>query len=1126
MCGTPLDEVPRPQAEERKTVTVLFCDLVGFTARSDRADPEDVRATLRPYHTRLRKEIERFGGTVEKFIGDAVMAVFGAPVAHEDDAERAVRSALRITRSIEELNEEHRELDLAVRVGIDTGEAVVALSARPQEGEGIVTGDVVNTASRLQGVAPIGGIVVGEATYRSTKDVFEYEELDAVQVKGKAEPIPIWRALAARSRFGVEVDQKTTTPLVGRAYELEMLKNTYLRALRESSVQLVTVTGEPGVGKTRLLAEFSLFVDEQPEIVYWRQGRCLPYGDGITFWALGEVVKAHAGIFESDGPEEARAKIARTVATLVEDPTDADWIQARLAPLVGAETDADGSVDREETFAAWRRFLEGVAGQRPLVVVFEDLHWADDAMLEFIEHLVDWSTGFPLLVVCTARPELFERRTGWGGGKRNSTTIALAPLTEEETSILFSALLSDAMLPPDTQTALLERAGGNPLYAEEFVRMLMDRGILERRNGEVAISHDAEFPLPDSVQALIAARLDTLPKERKSLLHDGAVVGKVFWSGAVASMGGLGERTVRQGLHELSRKELVRPARTSSVKDQAEYSFWHLLVRDVAYSQIPRAARAAKHRAAAEWIEAMAGDRVADQADLLAHHYGQALELARAAGDQGEVRELEPVTARFLVIAGDRALNLDVSKAESLYQQALQLLPPSELSRALVLMKAARTAEFGGRTSEAEHAYLAAIEAFRSMADERGRGEVLTFLSSFLFFRGETERAQAVAAEAVEVLERLPEGPELAEAYIQRGGRDMLAGRHEPALDSIERGLELARRMGIPRALVRGLDLRGSCRCDLGDLGGIDDLREALRLSLELGLTREAATTYVNLGDIVWFTEGPEAGLNNDRTGIQLAEARGQVQVAMWLRGESVWMLFDAGHWDELLESADGIAGWERERGAGQLTAMVLPFRAKVLARRGNLEEAASLKEDYLDLARSVRDPQILVPALGTAAFTEWQVGRKAEAVSLVAELEEATRETPALFRSWELPDVVRILEDAGEVALTDRFLEGLQAPTARERYVVLTARAVRAEARGKVEEALAMYHEAAGSWGMFGHLLEHGQTLLGAGRCLLALGQSAGAGLRLEEAREVFAGLGATLQIEETDAVVARLRR
>ncbi|MGI8478330.1 MAG: AAA family ATPase, partial [Gaiellaceae bacterium] len=651
-CATSLVEAPTP-GEERKTVTVLFCDLVGFTARSDQADPEEVRATIAPYHRMLRSEIERFGGTVEKFIGDAVMAVFGAPVAHEDDAERAIRAGLRI---LEVLGADGDDA-LSVRIGINTGEAVVTLGARAEQGEAIVTGDVVNTASRLQGAAPVDAIVVGEATFDATAHLFEFEALDAVTVKGKSDPLPIWRPLAARSRFGVDLHDTDTTAFVGREDELAMLTGALRRATRAESCQLVTIVGEPGVGKSRLVAELLRHVDELDELISWRQGRCLPYGEGITFWALGEIVKAHCGILESDGPAEAVQKLEIALGPILEED-DRPWVSARLKPLVGIETDNSGEVAQTELFQAWRSFVEAVAVTGPLVLVFEDLHWADEALLGFIEHLGEFSLTAPIVVVCTARPELFERHAEWGAGQRNAATVSLPPLTETETSVLIAGLLSNAVLPAEIHEVVLERSGGNPLYAEEFVRMLKDRGLLERSGRSWTLTADREIPLPATVQALIAARIDTLAPDRKALLHDASVIGKVFWPGAVAAIGSTDEQQVRDGLHELARKELIRPSRASSVRDQPEYAFRHLLVRDVAYSQIPKASRGAKHLAAAAWIEEMSGERSIDHAEVLAHHYVEALHLGGEGVDEDSIRSR---AASFMRFAAKRATTVDAA---------------------------------------------------------------------------------------------------------------------------------------------------------------------------------------------------------------------------------------------------------------------------------------------------------------------------------------------------------------------------------------------------------------------------------------------------------------------------------
>jgi len=1124
-CATPLPAVAPSAGEERKLVTVLFCDLVGFTARSDNADPEDVRATLRPYHARLRQEIERFGGTVEKFIGDAVMAVFGAPVAHEDDAERAVRAALRIVEAIADLNGETPGLDLAVRVGINTGEAVVALGARPLEGEGIVTGDVVNTAARLQTVAPVGGIVVGEVTYRATGDLISYEALPPVDVKGKAASLPIWLAVGARSRFGVDVEQGSEAPFVGRDRELALLQQTFERAVGDPSVQLVTVAGEPGVGKTRLLWELRGFVDDLPDLVFWRQGRCLPYGEGITFWALGEMVKGQAGILESDTPQQAAEKIEAAVDAVVEDRVQGDWLRVRLGALVGA---ADGgedhtqTADRDETFTAWRTFLEAVAARRPLVLVFEDLHWADQAMLEFVEYLVEWSTDVPLLVVCSARPELYERHPGWGGGKRNSTTVSLSPLSDQDTSRLLSALLSQAVLPAEVQTTLLERAGGNPLYAEEFVRMLSDRGFLERHGRTLRLTADrASIPLPESVQSLIAARLDTLPAARKALLHDASVVGKVFWSGALASMGRVDDRTVRDGLHELARKELVRTTRVSSMKEQAEYSFWHALVRDVAYGQIPRAQRAAKHRAAAVWIEEIAGERAGDQAELLAYHAEQAMQLTAATGASPDPADVER-TIRFLTLAGDRALRLDVRKAHEFFQRALDLAGPDHPEHPTLLIKSTDAAWALGAAPwpAVEAAMTQAIDELRDLGRTLEAGAALRTLALYLRVQGETDRGEAILDQAIQSLESHGETPELASAYATRAGNDMLAGRIEECLRWTERCIDLAERLELPEIHVRALQYRGIVRILTGDPEGLEDLRQSLRTCLELGLGPETATAYVNVAD--WTSEMEHAGkgLELYLEGIVFAERRGQLATAAWMRGETTWRLFDLGEWDEVIRTADELEEWSRSRGMSQPVVIALTMKALVLVNRGEVSGAAAAMDVVLPAAREIKDTQVYIPALTTAALVAVAQDRRSDLHDVIEELDGAVGLHPST-QGYAAPWITPPLIAAGELRRAAEWCAFAETPPpsfAAAKWGLAMARAQLAEAEDRLEEALEGYGRAALGWEEMGYRVSRVQCLFGLGRCLARLGRSSEALEALREARVAFAGMGARPAVAEVD--------
>jgi class 3 adenylate cyclase/tetratricopeptide (TPR) repeat protein len=1080
-CGHEL-AVGVQAGEERKVVSVLFVDLVGFTSGADGADPEDVRATLRPYHERVKADLERFGGTVEKFIGDAVMAVFGAPVAHEDDAERAVRSALRILETIEELREEG--LDLAVRAAVTTGETVVALGARPERGEGIVTGDVVNTAARLQSAAPVGGVLVDETTMRSTTAAIRYEDHAPVDAKGKAAAIPAWRAREARSRIG-QPETATVTPFVGREHERTLLIETFMRAERESSVQLVTIVGEPGIGKSRLVTELRTTLDERPDMTTWRHGRCLPYGEGITFWALGEIVKAEAGILESDDQQEAASKLDGMLADLFPDAGEHAWFHARLGPLVGVGEDS-GAASREESFTAWRRFLEELAARHACVLVLEDLHWADAALLEFVEHLVDWSTPVPLLLLCTARPELFERRSSWGGGKRNATTISLSPLSTEESGRLLQLLLDRTLLPAETQSALLERAGGNPLYAEQFARMLQERGSIEG------------LAVPESVQALMTARMDTLRPELKALLHDAAVVGRIFWSGALAAMGDRDPATVRGDLNELVHREFVRPVRVASIDGEQEFSFWHALVRDVAYGQIPRGPRADKHVAVAAWIERTAGERVEDHAEILVHHYGEALGLASAAGDARP--GLESDLARFLVLAGDRAMHLDVEAAETHYRRALALLQSDERARAVVLTKLAEALVIRGDSEEAIASYESAAASLQGR-DHRAAGGAMWALSRALWGRGRVDEANELGDRALALLERYP-GAELVAAYGSSAHRAAIGGRSEAASVLAEKGLALADELGVAD-VVAHLQARATIRGYAGDPRCLEDAREAKELGLRLGLGRGTAVAMNNYAESLYYFESAGAGRAEWDEAIAFARARGLTGAEVWFRCERLRALLHMGAWDELGSEAGEVGRWMDAHGwaGGQAEVIARIQVADMLVHRGALTEATAEADTLVPNARASGDPQVLVPGLTVAAVVASARGELEQARAHVIELEELTRDSPA-WRGYCLAWPARIAAAAGRPELIDAFLSGANEAPGWNTCARRSALAVLAETRGRVEEAATFYREAIDAWTAWGSLVERGYALLGVGR----LGDASA----LREGQSIFAGLGA----------------
>ncbi len=1074
-------------------MSVLFCDLVGFTASAEHADPEDVSARLRPYYARVRREIERYGGNVEKFVGDAVMAVFGAPVAHEDDAERAVLAGLRVLEAIAELNAAQPNLDLNVRIGINSGETVVDRGARPELGEGIVAGDVVNTAARLQSAAPVGGIAVGELTYRQTERLFDYEQLEPVQVKGKTEPVAIWRPHAVRQ----QPVAARTGGLVGREAELEQLQQALERTLREQAGRLLTVVGEPGIGKSRLLLEFRAQAEGLPAPLIWLRGHCLPYGDGIAFWALGEIVKAHAGIFESDTAEAAANKLD----AVLPDVEERAWLRARLLPLLGIDSGQPAS--REESFTAWTTFLAAIAGEGGVIVI-EDLHWADLALLGFLSQLDERIGGIPLLVICTTRPELHDCGSTLAEGG-DSETITLAPLSEQETDQLVSALIPQSVS-EQTRRAILERANGNPLFAEEMVRLLADTNLLGQGLADV--------PVPQSLQTLIAARLDTLPADRKSLLQDAAVVGHVFWPTALSAVGSRDGDHVELGLRELARKELIRPSEDRSMEGESAYAFWHILVRDVAYAQISRTGRANRHQAAAEWLEQRAGGRVEDVAQVIAHHYLAALDLARAARLDERVEELEEGAIRYLPLGAARALPLDVESAETALAKALELASADHPARAMLLERWAEAAEQQGRIQEAKSALEEAIDLYDERGDEVARGRALTVLSHLLQRLGDRRR-EDVMAKALEVLGEQPAGPERVAAYSQLAARRYVGGSYRESIAAADEALALAGELGLDPP-ARALGFRGGSRACLGEREGLMDMRRGLELALEQGRGRDAAVVYANLSIELHQYDGPQAALDKCLEGTEFSERRGITAFTASLAGQSTNYLLELGRVDEALEQAREAASRAEAAGAVPELIETRSVELRVLAERGLLDEGGRRASDALiAAARNAGEPQQLASALAVGALVHADQPEKAK--DLLVELERIPGLHADQAYVTQLTELVRGANAVGDRELAARLIDGVEDRIPLFAHTLCACRAQLAEAGGDYAKAAAQYAESVERWRAFRRVPEVGYALLGLGRCLHKSSRD-GAGA-LSEARELFSSLGYEPAMAQTRA-------
>jgi class 3 adenylate cyclase/tetratricopeptide (TPR) repeat protein len=1015
-CGTAVSARP---GEERKVVTVLFADIVDSTSHTDERDPEDVRAALGPQIARMRQELERYGGTFEKYVGDAVMAVFGAPVAHEDDPERAVRAALAI-----------RDALSGVRVAVATGEAVVSLAATPGTGEGIATGDVVTTTFRLQEAAEAGTVLVGESTYRATQPAVEYGPRRLLQARGKQNQVVAYEAKRALSDIRSSYEGRPLAPLIGRREELSLILDTIARARRDRTVQLVTLVGVPGIGKSRLAWELERAVAGDPGLVTWRRGRCLPYGDGVTFWALGEMVKAQAGILESDPAAAVEAKLGRAVRDLVADPRQATWVENHLRRLVALE--APTGERREEAFTAWRGFFEALAEWGPLVLLFEDLHWADEGLLDFLDHLADWATGVPIVLLCTARPEVLERRPSWGA-RANAATIALPPLNDSETDTLVGHLLRQSEVPMELRDALGSRAEGNPLYAEEFVRMLVDRGLLYRGVGDWQL-RSGELPLPESVQGIVAARLDALRPDEKATLRDAAVIGRGFWPGAAAAVSGLDDEVVESALFSLERKELVRRLSGSSIASELQYSFHHAIVRDVAYNTIPRVERARKHRLAAEWIESLG--RREDHSETIAHHYLSALEYAR--GSNQPIDAFAERARAALRAAGERALGLNApAPAARYFAGAIELTPDGDPERPALLFQRAKALYRTGHPDEKllEEAHRALHEA----GDVERAAECLAILGDVHWRRGDPDR-DAAFGQLEQAIGGLTK-PSYAKAYALSELARMRNAASEPRTAAAlgAEALAIVDELDLRELRVSVLTTTGIARALTGDDGGIDDLRRSVEAGVEIG-SPESVRAYYNLGAMLGLSGQLLPSFDALAEGRKLAQRFGDAAWIAWYEAERLYEQYWRGDWDEALKLADDIGAGADAAASVKLDAALV--RSWIALARGDGGEALGSLRRAHAFAREAPDPQNLLPVLASLARATAELIDADAAAGFVDELLEAFAQRPSPPGYW----VFDLAVASRRLGRGDRALEPIRSSAPSTRWLEAALAMVRGD--------------------------------------------------------------------------------
>jgi class 3 adenylate cyclase/tetratricopeptide (TPR) repeat protein len=1119
-CGEPLGAGGR---QERKFATALFADLVGSTALTEREDPEIVQALIARTFERLSAEIARHGGLVEKFMGDGLLALFGVPRVHEDDAERAVRAGFEMLAVLSELNRtfaEEGRPELAMRIGVEAGEVLVDQDRVSGPRDRMLVGDAVNVASRLQAVADPGQVIVGAAVYAATKEAIEYRELPWLDLKGKAEPVPAWRALRVRAKQRGERPQLgMEARLVGRDEELTVLTESFRRVQGEGRPALVTVIGPAGVGKSRLIRELEGHVESLSEIVYWRRGRCLAYGNA-SYSALADTIKAQCEILEDDTAETALRKVDAAVYELFGDTA----IVPQVAALVGAGE--PGSFARDELFEAWRRFLERLAARYPLVLALEDIHWADDGLLDFIEHVADWAQG-PILIATLARPELFERRPAWGGGKRNAASIYLDPLSPVESTAMLDDLLSSS-LPEDLAGSIVALSEGNPLYVEEIVRKLIDDGVLratEASRWEVA-KPVAEVELPRSVQGLIASRLDGLPEDEKRLLQDAAVVGRVFWTGAVMALTGQDLAATRDALGRLRVKELVVPNDPSSFSDEYEFAFRHALIRDGAYESLPKALRVEKHRQVAAWALARAGDRTEEIAGLMATHLLEALGYADDLGEAGPVRqELAADTYRWSRAAGDRAAALWLMPdAQRWYDRALELaerleapaLERAELTRSLIL------AGFGDSRGETLRRCEQALDLFERAGDERGVGWAHSWLVLPFFQSGDEEQAFEHGDAALATLEPLGDTRELAEALRILGQIHWRVGNSEASETCSRRAADIAARVGAP-------DIRAAAMQDLAvELSqsnrtseAISTMELAFRLALEANDRNNLQRAYNNHASILqdYANDLPRARAVA-LEGLELARRTGGVGWIAWIEGTLGDIAFLTGDLEEAEVLNRGSLEKAIESGDEPLEKMRRTVVAAIELLRGRPDEAVASLARALAIMPAMREPQHEIrEAWVSATIARYVRGDEADAV---AQLRRATDLAGRYMVDQDpqaLLDLVRLSLRRGDTAEAEEVravLDRGQAPFARACLVAAEGLLATDPAAGA-----APLRTAAERLDALGIRVMRAQVLLDLGRTQRAAGEDSTA--VFEQARDLLVACDARLFVPEAEEELRR---
>jgi predicted ATPase/class 3 adenylate cyclase len=1121
-CGAQLQEgVERPAVPaapagapvaERRLVTVLFADLVGFTSLSETQDSEVVRELLSRYFETCRRVVELYRGTIEKFIGDAVMAVWGAPVATEDDAERAVRAALELVTAVQALGEEVGAPTLRARAGVLTGEAAVTLGA---EGEGMVAGDIVNTASRFQSAAPPGAVFVGEATRRATEQAVVYEHGGSHELPGKSGLVPLWRAMRVVSGSrGTLKAEGLEPPFVGRDRELRLLKELFHASAEERKAHLVSISGIAGIGKSRLFWEFYKFVDGLPQRTLFHRGRCLAYGEGVTYWALADMVRMRCRIAEDEEPASGLAKLQSTLVEFVPNEEERRFVEPRLVHLLGLG-ERQGS-EREELFGAWRLFFERLSDADPVVMVFEDMHWADPSLLDFVEYLLEWARDHPLYVITLTRPELSERRPTWGASLRTFSSLYLEPLSEQAMQELLSGFVPG--LPPELRARILARAEGVPLYAVETVRMLLDRGLLVQEGSVYRpVGAIETLEVPETLHALIAARLDGLTAEERRLIQDGAVWGKTFTREALSAISGLDESQLEPLLAGLVRKEVLSIQADPRSPEHGQYGFLQDLVRRVAYETLSKRERKTRHLAAAEQLERTYSSE--EVVEVNASHYLAAYEAAPEDADADEIKQR---AGELLARAGERAASLAASEEAEHYLAQAASLAEHEPERARLLERSGEMALRAGRTEQAQARFEQALTLFEDAGERHQAARVTARLGEVEWRRGRLDEALERMERAWGELEGEEPDADIATLAAQIGRLHLLKGELEPAAARVETALDLAESLWLPEVLAEALNSSGVIATFRSRLEQAQALiRRALELALEYELPTAALRAFNNLGDVLNRRDRCEEATVELEQGIAYARRVGDRVWEQRLFGEFSWSLALTGRWPEALALLEQVP----EERLVELNPAFLSAVPEPLVAQGRLEDARHLLSLYARY-EAAADLQERTGYRAAEAVVLRAEGKERQAFAAAEEVLAAlvdTRQTDQAVKV-AFPQALEAALALGERERAEALLTPIETLPPGRLAPSLRAHAARFRARlavadGKTQRAERGFVTAASTFREFGMPFWLAVTLTEHGEWLVAEGRASEAEPLLTEAGETFARLAAKPWLERVEA-------